>query len=166
MNAETHEPVRTSLSLARRDSTITTSDSQEDLGVRQGKRSSRSSRQAPDCLRRCHARSLQDRSRPHVHHEQDLESEPVRRRRCRGHHSCSSSSSSTRSFLLSSTRDGLVTMIRVQDHTRFDIFLCFLCIKISLLRRFNFLAFLEWDEQITYSRALILHVIIPTRALS
>lgn len=47
---ETHEPVRTPLSPARRDTTVATSDGQEDLGVCQGERPPRSSRQASDCL--------------------------------------------------------------------------------------------------------------------
>jgi upstream activation factor subunit UAF30 len=42
-NTETHEPVRTSFGLAWRDAAITTSDSQEDLGIRQGEGSPRPS---------------------------------------------------------------------------------------------------------------------------
>lgn len=51
---------------------------QEDLGIRQRARSARSKRQASNPLRRRHARRIQARPRPHVHHEQDPQPESLR----------------------------------------------------------------------------------------
>ena len=74
---ETHEPLRTSLRDARRNTTLATTDGQKDMGIRQGARLTEPQGQTTNHVRRCDARSLQGRFGAHVHDEQAPGQPPV-----------------------------------------------------------------------------------------
>ena len=85
-SANTPGPLETNGALPRalrppqRIAALAPADGEKDLGVREGARPAGPQRQAADPLRRRHARCLQERPRPHVHHEQDPQPESLRRR--------------------------------------------------------------------------------------